>query len=56
MGNDHVFIIQLNSMVEQAQEAPGQYRAGMMSKTRSYRAQLDKLKREMVSCCQVNGL
>jgi len=37
----------LASMAEEAQSAPGAYRSSMMSKTRGYRSQLEKLKREV---------
>ena len=41
----------MEEMEEEGSVAPGAYRNSMMSKVRSYRRELDKLKRDLVSTC-----
>ena len=42
---------QMEEMEEEGSVAPGTYRNSMISKVQSYRRELDKLKRDLVSTC-----
>lgn len=40
--------LQISQMVDEAQQAPGVYKTRLMTKTRQYRAELNKLRRDLV--------
>jgi len=48
--------LQLSQMVDEAQKAPGAFRTQLMGKTRTYRADLTRIKRELVKISSASAI